>query len=81
MLPLTTDGYRTNDLVYEWDKVRPVSVEDNVELSQYELVNKTTEHFPKFLRGVGKFWLFCGNPSCDFQMKTCREMRASFARQ
>ena len=81
MLPLTTDGYRTNDLVYEWDNVRPVAVEDNVELSQYELVNKTTDHFPKFLRGVGKFWFFYGNPSRDFHMKICREMWASFARQ
>jgi hypothetical protein len=45
-------------LVYEWDKERPVAVEENVELSQYELVNKTTEHFPRFLRGVGKYWLF-----------------------
>jgi hypothetical protein len=29
-------------------------VEDNVELSQYELVNITTEQYPKFFREVGK---------------------------
>jgi hypothetical protein len=62
VVSLITDGYRTNDLVYEWDKVRPVAVEENVELSQYQLVNKTTEEFPKFLRGVGKFWLSYRNP-------------------
>jgi hypothetical protein len=34
--------------------VRPVVVEDNVELSQYELVNVTTDQYPKFVREVGK---------------------------
>jgi hypothetical protein len=54
---LSADGYRSNDIVYEWDKERPVVVEENVELSQYELVNNTVELFPKFVRGVGKYWL------------------------
>lgn len=48
-------GYRTNDLVYEWDKVRPVVVEDNVELSQYELVNVTTEKLAKFVREADEY--------------------------
>ncbi|XP_023701660.1 gamma-aminobutyric acid receptor subunit alpha-2 isoform X2 [Cryptotermes secundus] len=48
-------GYRTNDLVYEWDKVRPVVVEDNVELSQYKLVNITTEHVGKFVRETDEY--------------------------
>jgi hypothetical protein len=64
VVPLIADGYRATDLVYEWDKVRPVVVEQNVELSQYQLVNKTTEHFPKFLRGVGKLRVFCTNAPC-----------------
>lgn len=34
--------------------MRPVVVEDNVELSQYELVNVTTEQYPQFVREVGK---------------------------
>jgi hypothetical protein len=29
-------------------------VEDNVELSQYKLVNITKEQFAKFVRGTGK---------------------------
>ncbi|XP_021915674.1 gamma-aminobutyric acid receptor subunit alpha-1-like isoform X2 [Zootermopsis nevadensis] len=45
-------GYRSDDIVYEWDRERPVVVEENVELSQYRLVNYTTDHVPKFIRGV-----------------------------
>jgi hypothetical protein len=55
---MCADGYRSDDLVYEWDRERPVIVEENVELSQYMLVNTSTEHFPKYVRGVGKYGLF-----------------------
>jgi hypothetical protein len=37
--------------------VRPVVVEDNVELSQYELVNITTEKLAKFVREAGKCYI------------------------
>jgi hypothetical protein len=43
-------------------------VEDNVELSQYELVNVTTEQFPKYIREVGK----CCLCNLHTRMKTCR---------
>ncbi|KAJ9594387.1 hypothetical protein L9F63_014177, partial [Diploptera punctata] len=46
-------GYRKNDVLYKWDEIRDVKVEDNVELSQYELVNFTTEHYPTIMRGSG----------------------------
>lgn len=58
---MCADGYRSDDLVYEWDRERPVIVEENVELSQYMLVNTSTEHFPKYVRGVGKYGLFQTN--------------------
>ncbi|PSN48891.1 hypothetical protein C0J52_09672 [Blattella germanica] len=49
------NGYTTNDVTYVWDYPKKVGVEPDVELSQYELVNITTEIFPKFKRGVDEY--------------------------